>query len=550
MKPMRWMLPLGGLFLASSLLPAQTLIQRWPNSDLSGFSFLSKPFYRQLSDVDGDGSPEIVFPRKNAAGQIELAVVSVARGQVLFTIPTGPDEKPLPENGLVTLADLDGDGLRDMVLFMYENSPVSRSIFQALSGLDGSLIWELDSVSFPGIGSICCVGDINMDGIEDVASSIHASSTGFVFSGLDGSLILSLNQTQKGFGAFRFAGDLDGDGVNDIINDTTDGPEFFSGRTGQLLFSEPLDAPTGALRQFTIGVGDVDGDGNDDWAEGWSGGLGVGNCRPSGIAVFTGIPARQLDFIPGRQTTADLLYSGPFFHFDLDRDGAEEIVFWGSRNGGVYCDNNHTTSPFYVRVYSVARKKVLLEWGFAYLLNGLDALDEDWDGDGLPDLLAQDNVGIPGKADFMVSAFSVRKHLTVSLGSISRSQGGNLDFSIDAGVRYAGRNAYLILSGGRVWPYFPVSYESPPGLKEGFALPFSLTHLAERSWARRGTGGWQKMKATLDAQGKALVPLSFAPNALAPRWVGRKILVTAILDSEVPGKPEKTTEAISVRVDP
>jgi len=549
MKPMRWMLPLGGLFLASSLLPAQTLIQRWPNNDFSGFD--SGPFYRQFSDVDGDGSPEIVFPRKNAAGQIELAVVSVARGQVLFTIPTGPDQGPLSPQELMTTQDLDGDGLRDIVNSVLETSPSLRLLVRARSGLDGTLLWQTDNNLIPQAGVTCPVGDVDMDGLEDIGSFSILNPDAVVLSGKDGSPIVLLTGSQKGFSSLRFAGDLDGDGVNDVINDTTDGPEFFSGRTGQLLFSEPLDAPTGALRQFTIGVGDVDGDGNDDWAEGWRGGLGVGNCKPSGIAVFTGIPARQLDFIPGRQTTADLLYSGPFFHFDLDRDGAEEIVFWGSRNGGVFCENGHDFSPYYVRVYSVGRKKVLLEWGFAHL-NGFDALDEDWDGDGLPDLLAQDIVGAfgQGNLDLMVSAFSVRKHLTVSSGRISRSQGGNLDFSIDAGVRYAGRSAYLILSGGRVWPYFPVSYESPPGLKEGFALPFSLTHLAERSWTHRGTGGWQKLKATLDAQGKALVPLSFAPNALAPRWVGRKILVTAILDSEVPGKPEKTTEAISVRVDP
>jgi hypothetical protein len=139
--------------------------------------------------------------------------------------------------------------------------------------------------------SVAGVGDVNGDGLHDVAIGAFWESPGaspdnagraYVFDGETGNLLHTLvspNEEQNGeFGdAVSGAGDVDGDGYNDIIvgavyEDPGSSPDFagrahvFDGSTGTPLYTlvSPNEEEGGRFGDAVSGAGDVNGDGFDD----------------------------------------------------------------------------------------------------------------------------------------------------------------------------------------------------------------------------------------------------------------------------------------------
>ncbi len=538
-------LPLLAALLFASALGAQTRILRWRDPNVSA---LDSEFYRTLSDLDGDGFPEIVVPDRTGQPDTVLWIYSLAKQQVLFTIPTSAHTGTLRPGSLVVPGDLDGDGFRDMVFATADHFPVPplhRVVHRAFSGKDGTLLWEVDDATFPIIGGVYGIGDVDGDGIPDIASN---GSPGRIFSGVDSSLLVAFTSPTELVDLFP-AGDIDGDGVPDLVNRNLSNQfEFFSGKTGQLLFTQPNGTGDGHTRYSVAGVGDVDGDGRDDWVEGWRGDLGGVPCQPSTLVVYTGVPPREIARIPGRVVT-DLLWTGPYFHLDFDKDGVQDILFTGSNfDGATPCRFRGGPPPFYVQIYSVVRNQALVNWPLSQQSSGFQSLDADWDGDGMLDMLEREAVGHPFQE--ALSVFSIRRHLTVSSRQFSQSQGGTLTFTIDAGARYSGRTAFLLPADGKIWPFFFKRYQTPSGQKESIAVPFRLTHLSRRAWKVRKKTPSNPLVTTLDAQGQGTISLTFAPGSLSSGFVGRTIRFSAVLDSSVPGFPEIATEAVEVQFQP
>ncbi|MFQ5750053.1 MAG: hypothetical protein ACE5H3_11440 [Planctomycetota bacterium] len=199
--------------------------------------------------MNGGGFPEIVLPDTSGQPDVVLWVYSLAKQQVLFTIPTSSLTSFVSDLVLITTNDLDGDGLRDIVLVLEDSfrlPPTTRIVNRAFSGLDGSILWEVDEVVVPLIGAISNVGDVNGDGVDDIASRFFSGTVVNILSGLDGSLILTLNDP-SGTGDLRPAGDLDGDGFGDIIDDTGN-LDFFSGKDRSVFGSRPRAVGDGRLR--------------------------------------------------------------------------------------------------------------------------------------------------------------------------------------------------------------------------------------------------------------------------------------------------------------
>ncbi len=536
--------------LLAPAVGAQTRILRWRDPNVSGLEPPNE-FFPTLSDLDGDGFPEIVVPDRTGQPDTVLWIYSLAKQQVLFTIPTSAHTGTLRPGTLVVPGDLDGDGFRDLVLAFpkdFPNPPVVRNLYRAFSGRDGSILWEVDSkVAFPGFIAVFLYGDQDGDGVEDVAARLPSSDTLFVLSGVDGSVLQTFVSPTGGFSDIIPAGDIDSDGVPDLVN-VTFGFQFFSGRTGQFLFTQPCGTGDGHTRYSVAGVGDVDGDGRDDWVEGWRGDLGGVPCQPSTLVVYTGVPPREIARIPGRVVT-DLLWTGPYFHLDFDKDGVQDILFTGSNfDGATPCRFRGGPPPFYVQIYSVVRNQALVNWPLSQQSSGFQSLDADWDGDGMLDMLEREAVGHPFQE--ALSVFSIRRHLTVSSRQFSQSQGGTLTFTIDAGARYSGRTAFLLPADGKIWPFFFKRYQTPSGQKESIAVPFRLTHLSRRAWKVRKKTPSNPLVTTLDAQGQGTISLTFAPGSLSSGFVGRTIRFSAVLDSSVPGFPEIATEAVEVQFQP
>ncbi|MCH8153417.1 MAG: FG-GAP repeat protein [Planctomycetes bacterium] len=330
----------------------------------------------RMNDVDGDGVDEIVAggPWNPGVPGGRLLVFSGATGAIIHTF-AGPVEFDTYGHSVATGGDFNGDGVPDLVFSGINVDNGAGRVF-VHSGDDLTLIFTIDPPTPPafffGTG-IAFIGDVNKDGRDDLAigdrlaqdfgpqGRIHVFSydgkqpvheftindidQGIpleseridggrdydqdgtpdiylgerrlnrvrVFSGADGSVIHTIQHEEiASFGPGRMIGDIDGDGVPDLLigaqNDSTGGDLagrvfFYSGADGSLLRTM---TPTVAGMRFgadAAPVGDLNGDGTIDFvvsAMGAAGGLGQ-------VLVMAGIPDSQ---IPG----------------DLDGDGMVGIL--------------------------------------------------------------------------------------------------------------------------------------------------------------------------------------------------------------------------------
>jgi len=241
-------------------------------------------------DVNGDGVPDIIAgaPRTNTgpAQWTGMArVYSGSNGAVLYTF-FGTSQSDQLGNSVAGAGDVNADGRADLIVGMFGSSQVGPEAGGAriYSGLDGSILFSLQPNS-PARNLGCSVdgiGDVNGDGRDDVVvgafdDNLNGGDSGavFVFSGANGSALRTLTGSLGSlFGRNVVgAGDVDGDGVNDIFissqEDSLHGVasgsvQAVSGASGGTLFTVHGDANFDMLG-FSIGAaGDLNGDGRAD----------------------------------------------------------------------------------------------------------------------------------------------------------------------------------------------------------------------------------------------------------------------------------------------
>lgn len=139
---------------------------------------------------------------------------------------------------LAAAGDVDQDGFDDLIV----GAPLTGTV-QVRSGKDGSVVLQITGSSSTVFGG--CVagpGDLDGDGVPDVVigARFTASQQGEVtaWSGASGQLLWILvgaPSQQIGF-SLAAAGDLDGDGVGDVISGRIGGAVAISGATGLALY--------------------------------------------------------------------------------------------------------------------------------------------------------------------------------------------------------------------------------------------------------------------------------------------------------------------------
>ncbi len=250
-----------------------------------------------VHDVDGDGIEDIGLLRHAGAfGQLELTLVGTKAGAVVQTFTC----ELIHESGrcgFLECPDLDGDGKREFA-FLEEGAKQAPAVLRVWSPSREEFLWRHQQPGrwTSSLGALALLGDVNGDGVVDLAATfldqvrVVSGKTGEALYWL---FILPHDDSNTGFGACVLPiGDANGDGVCDVVlSEPDDFPSgnlrAYSGKDGMQLWakSPPFEAEVYRFGYDLALAGDVDGDGITDLVAGsWEGSAGV----PGYAALLSG----------------------------------------------------------------------------------------------------------------------------------------------------------------------------------------------------------------------------------------------------------------------
>jgi len=248
-------------------------------------------------DIDGDGHADILAGGHGwSFGRGRVQLVSGATGFSLGFFNGNPDD--WLGMAVAFAGDLDGDG-KDEILMGAPGYCLQNGHVVVIDPQTGILFNRVDGLGLSdGCGANAeRVGDVNADGIQDYgvvsfdyngcqAGGGGPDGTGYlrVYSGSDHSLLHYINGSEivalRPFYDVAPMGDIDGDGHDDFLFGNS-GPSntaaVHSGRTGAILYSFSSQTPYA----FTCAaLGDANGDGFQDVAVGVLGRVDVYTLAP------------------------------------------------------------------------------------------------------------------------------------------------------------------------------------------------------------------------------------------------------------------------------
>lgn len=297
---------------------------------------------RLNDDLIPDGEETVLLTLTNPGAGFRLGDRAAAVLTIVSDdIGPGPAVRyPLAGEGRVVIADVDGDGLRDVVVAVSDHAPQSIFIYyqDASGGLRAPVVIELSNFSLTTIA----VGDVNGDGRADIVAAGGLPGSG-------GGRLLVFRQDNTGhFGAPETLvippsvtglndivagvaiGDLNGDGRSDIVARPFGSVAvFYQQADGTLAPPVSRSVPSSPFVGGIV-IADMDHDGRNDL---------VYKTGDREITILKQLASGELS--PTAETypvQLNLQTSQTFFTFnvgDLNGDGRNDLVVAGFGNNGV-----------------------------------------------------------------------------------------------------------------------------------------------------------------------------------------------------------------------
>lgn len=281
------------------------------------------PSQYAVTDVDGDGVTDVVFV---SSGKV---IAKHADDTLLWESP------PFEARAVSALADLDGDGRREVVI------TADRGNVLVLNGADGLVRWEVP-VAQRGLASQVRVGDVDGDGRDElyVGECVRNPAAAYAFSFRDGyarpRTIWRIDALPDACGTVAdVLGDLDGDAAPELVMALGhDHMRVFDGRNARLAI-DLRAPPSGLFGTFTTPMlRELDGDPGQELVlvtNGWSAGANPFGARR--VAVYDHAregEARALRLLweanAPEAPSGNVAFEGDSVS-DLDGDGAPEVSF-------------------------------------------------------------------------------------------------------------------------------------------------------------------------------------------------------------------------------
>jgi Ca2+-binding RTX toxin-like protein len=350
-----------------------------------------------LADLGGDSRPELVL----GAGDGTLHLFRMVEGRFVAA-PDNPFAGIVAEGGSArpAFADLDGDGLLDLVL---GGASGTLQVWRATA--EGFVAWADSPLAGIGVGgrSWPAFGDLDGDGdldlvvgsTEDGRRVFANTPDGFVAGPLD-----AFGADDGDFNAAPTLLDIDGDGLADVLNGEVIVDTWYR-NTGTGLEAVLFDLEVSG--HFDIGVdialaaGDLDGDGDQDLVVGTLHGQikAFENTRltPPGaprllddptLAQFVRMPDAHGEplraVVPGRYA--------PVAIGDIDGDGAADLVV-------CLQDGPNKVLGFRFGATGLEAMPASLLAGTEQAAGGHPIVFADLDGDGVQELILTDESNRP-----------------------------------------------------------------------------------------------------------------------------------------------------------
>ncbi|MHB1021315.1 MAG: beta strand repeat-containing protein [Acidobacteriaceae bacterium] len=267
----------------------------------------------------------------------------------------------------VAMADLNGDGIPDLVTTNYNGTTMSV----LLGNGDGTFKTHVD-YAVPSNSFGIVIGDLNGDGIPDIVVANHGNSGLTVFMG-NGAGTFQAGQAIATSGVTQYVamGDFNGDGILDLVtlNDNTGSISVLLGNGDGSFQAEQA---YGTTYTFTYGlaIADFNHDGKLDVAVADNAGSDVGVLLGNGDGTFQTETTYFTDSSPANLAVAD-----------LRGNGDQDLIVGYSQGGVISVLLGNGDGTFQAKTDYTGPSGML--W---------DVVAADVNGDGIPDIVASNPI--------------------------------------------------------------------------------------------------------------------------------------------------------------